>query len=180
MWRSYAIILNFGSGGKGILLHGITRGGDGAKVTEREAGELLLDFPKRWDGLREMREQRQAILEENKSAAAYDGSRMGQGGHSDQTGKKAGRLAELGGQDAVLLEAIRNWLSVGMMDQKDWVILTDLWRGANIQAIIKRRKCWDIGLRWQRMTRQLVRFVGDACGEHGAACVSIQQKSRRG
>ena len=71
-------------------------------MTDREAGELLLDFPKRWDGLQAVREQRQVILDEYKSAAAYDGSRMGQGSHSDQTGKKAGRLAELGGQDAVL------------------------------------------------------------------------------
>ena len=149
-------------------------------MTEREAGELLLDFPKRWDGLQAMREQRQAILDEYKSAAAYDGSRMGQGSHSDQTGKKAGRLAELGGQDAVLLEAVRNWLSVGMMDTKDRTILIDLWRGAGIQTIIKRRKCWDIGLRWQRMTRQLIRFVGDACGGHGAACASIRQSDRRG
>ena len=149
-------------------------------MTEREAGELLLDFPKRWDGLQAMREQRQAILDEYKSAAAYDGSRMGQGSHSDQTGKKAGRLAELGGQDAVLLEAVRNWLSVGMMDTKDRTILIDLWRGAGIQTIIKRRKCWDIGLRWQRMTRQLIRFVGDACGEHGAAYANIQQRTRRG
>ena len=122
----------------------------------------------------------QAILEEYKSAAAYDVSRMGQGSHSDQTGKKAGRLAELGGQDAVLLEAVRNWLSVGMMDTKDRTILIDLWRGANIQTIIKRRKCWDIGLRWQRMTRQLTRFVGDACGEHGAAYANTQQSNRRG
>ena len=149
-------------------------------MTEREAGELLLDFPKRWDGLQAMREQRQAILDEYKSAAAYDGSRMGQGSHSEQTGKKAGRLAELGGQDAVLLEAVRNWLSVGMMDTKDRTILIDLWRGAGIQTIIKRRKCWDIGLRWQRMTRQLIRFVGDACGGHGAACASIRQSDRRG
>ena len=149
-------------------------------MTEREAGELLLDFPKRWDGLQAMREQRQAILEEYKSAAAYDGSRMGQGSHSDQTGKKAGRLAELGGQDAVLLEAVRNWLSVGMIDTKDRTILIDLWRGVNIQTIIKRRNAWDIGLRWQRMTRQLIRFVGDACGGPGAACVSIQQSNRRG
>ena len=149
-------------------------------MTDREAGELLLDFPKRWDGLQAMREQRQVILDEYKSAAAYDGSRMGQGSHSDQTGKKAGRLAELGGQDAVLLEAIRNWLSVGMMDQKDRIILLDLWRGAGIQTIIKRRKAWDIGLRWQRMTRQLIHFVGDACGERGAACVNTQQRNRRG
>ena len=148
-------------------------------MTEREAGELLLDFPKRWDGLQAMREQRQAILDEYKSAAAYDSVRMGRGSHSDQTGKKAGRLVELGGQDAVLLEAVRNWLSVGMMDTKDRTILIDLWRGAGIQTIIKRRKCWDIGLRWQRMTRQLIRFVGDACGEHGAAYANTQQKSRR-
>ena len=149
-------------------------------MTDREAGELLLDFPKRWDGLQAVREQRQVILDEYKSAAAYDGSRMGQGSHSDQTGKKAGRLAELGGQDAVLLEAVRNWLSVGMMDQKDRVILLDLWRGVNVQTIIKRRKCRDIGLRWQQMTRQLIRFVGDACGGPGAACANTQQKSRRG
>ena len=148
-------------------------------MTDREAGELLLDFPKRWDGLQAMLEQRQAILDEYKSAAAYDGSRMGQGSHSDQTGKKAGRLAELGGQDAVLLEAVRNWLSVGMMDTKDRTILIDLWRGVNIQTIIRRRKCWDIGLRWQQMTRQLTRFVGDACGGHGAVCACIPMNRRR-
>ena len=149
-------------------------------MTEREAGELLLDFPKRWDGLQTMREQRQAILDEYRSAAAYDGGRIGQGSHSDQTGKKAWRLAELEGQDAVLLEAVRDWLSVAVVDQKDRTILIDLWRGVNIQTIIKRRKAWDIGLRWQRMTQRLIRFVGDACGGHGAACANIQQKSRRG
>ena len=148
-------------------------------MTEREAGELLLDFPKRWDGLQTMREQRQAILDEYRSAAAYDGGRIGQGSHSDQTGKRAGRLAEIKEQDA-LLQAVRNWLAVGVVDQKDRSILLDLWRGVNIQTIIKRRKAWDIGLRWQRMTQRLIRFVGDACGEHGAACANIQQKSRRG
>lgn len=149
-------------------------------MTDREAGELLLDFPKRWDGLQAMREQRQAILDEYKSAAAYDGGRMGQGSHSDQTGRKAGRLAELEGKDAVLLQAVRNWLSVGVVDQKDRSILLDLWRGVGIQTIIKRRKAWDIGLRWQRMTQSLIRFVGDACAGHGAACANTQQRSRRG
>ena len=148
-------------------------------MTEREAGELLLDFPKRWDGLQAMREQRQAILDEYRSAAAYDGGRMGQGSHSDPTGKRAGRLAEIKEQDA-LLQAVRNWLMIGLTDTKDRIILLDLWRGANIQTIIKRRKAWDIGLRWQRMTRQLTRFVGDACGERGAACVNTQQRNRRG
>ena len=148
-------------------------------MTEREAGELLLDFPKRWDGLQTMREQRQAILDEYRSAAAYDGGRIGQGSHSDQTGKRAGRLAEIKEQDA-LLQAVRNWLAVGVVDQKDRSILLDLWRGVNIQTIIKRRKAWDIGLRWQRMTQRLIRFVGDACGGHGAACANIQQSNRRG
>ena len=148
-------------------------------MTEREAGELLLDFPKRWDGLQTMREQRQAILDEYRSAAAYDGGRIGQGSHSDQTGKRAGRLAEIKEQDA-LLQAVRNWLAVGVVDQKDRSILLDLWRGVNIQTIIKRRKAWDIGLRWQRMTQRLIRFVGDACGEHGAPCVTIRQSDRLG
>ena len=148
-------------------------------MTEREAGELLLDFPKRWDGLQTMREQRQAILDEYRSAAAYDGGRIGQGSHSDQTGKRAGRLAEIKEQDA-LLQAVRNWLAVGVVDQKDRSILLDLWRGVNIQTIIRRRNAWDIGLRWQRMTQRLIRFVGDACGGHGAACANIQQSNRRG
>ena len=88
-------------------------------------------------------------------------------------------MAEIKEQDA-LLQAVRDWLAIGLTDTKDRVILTDLWRGANIQTIIKRRNAWDIGLRWQRMTRQLIRFVGDACGEHGAAYANTQQSDRRG
>ena len=88
-------------------------------------------------------------------------------------------MAEIKEQDA-LLQAVRDWLAIGLIDTKDRVILLDLWRGANIQTIINRRKCWDIGLRWQQMTRQLIRFVGPACGEHGAACANIQQRTRRG
>ena len=145
-------------------------------MTEREAGELLLAFPGRWENLQAKRE---SILEAYHSISAYDGPRIQTSGHSDPTGKRAGRLAEIKEQDA-LLQAVRDWLAIGLIDTKDRVILTDLWRGANIQTIIKRRKCWDIGLRWQQMTRQLIRFVGPACGEHGAACANTQQKSRRG
>ena len=145
-------------------------------MNEHEAGELLLAFPGRWENLQAKRE---SILEAYRSINAYDGTRVQISGYSDPTGKRAGRLAEIKEQDA-LLQAVRDWLAIGLIDTKDRVILTDLWRGANIQTIIKRRKCWDIGLRWQRMTRQLIRFVGDACGGHGAACASIRQSDRRG
>ena len=147
-------------------------------MTDQEAGELLLDFPKRWESLQAIREQRRAILDEYKSAAAYDGARMGQGSHSDQTGRRAGRLVELGEQDS-LLQVVRDWLTIGLTDTKDRVILTDLWRGLGIQTIIKRRNAWDIGLRWRRMTQGLIRFVGAACGEHGAACACIRKSNRR-
>ena len=145
-------------------------------MTEREAGELLLAFPGRWENLQAKRE---SILEAYHSINAFDVVRIQTGGHSDPTGKRAGRLAEIKERDA-LLQAVRDWLAIGLTDTKDRIVLLDLWRGASIQTIIKRRNAWDIGLRWQRMTRQLILFVGDACGEHGAACANIQQRTRRG
>ena len=149
-------------------------------MTQLEASKLLLEFPSRWEGLRTMREQRQAILDGYKSAAAYDGSRFGQGSHSDATGRKAGKLAGLEGGHDVVLEGVRHWLTFGVTDTKDRVLLLDLWRGAKIQTIIKRRRMWDIGLRWERMTQGLVRFVGNVNGGPGVACANIHWNARTG
>ena len=145
-------------------------------MTEREAGELLLAFPGRWENLQAKRE---SILEAYHSISAYDGPRIQTSGHSDPTGKRAERLAGIKEQD-VLLQAVRNWLAIGLIDTKDRIILLDLWRGVSVQTIIRRRNCWDIGLRWQRMAQRLIRFVGPACGEHGAAYATSLQNGRRG
>ena len=143
-------------------------------MTEQAAGELLISFPKHWEGLQAKREQ---ILEAYHSAAAYDGARIQTSGHSDPTAKRAGKLIEAEEQDA-LLQEVRRWLAIGP-DQTDRLILIGLWRGLGVMTIAKRHRAWDIRQRWQRMTQDLSRFAGDACGEHGAVCACIPRSSRR-
>ena len=143
-------------------------------MTELEASKLLLSYPDKWAAQQAKREQ---ILESYHASSDLSAARSRNSGISNPTARRAGKLLEIGAQDP-LIEAVKQWLTFGP-DPKDRLILIGLWRGLGVGTIARRYRAWDIHERWQRMTQRLIRFVGDACGEPGAACANIRLNNRR-
>lgn len=143
-------------------------------MTELEASKLLLSFPDKWAAQQAKREQ---ILESYHASSDLSAARSRASGISNPTARRAGKLLEIGAQDPII-EVVRQWLVIGP-DQKDRQILIALWRGLSVATVARRYRAWDIHERWRRLTRDLIHYVGPACGEPGAACANIRLNNRR-
>ena len=142
-------------------------------MTEIQSECLILQYPKRWDLIQELREQ---IIEASGNGEAYCKAATGSG-HGDNTFKKTARLALLAEEESVL-EVIREWLANGL-DPEDRIFLIGFWRGRTLVEM--DRDAGRIGAAWQslkRMVNGLSLFAGRACGEPGPACAGIQGKPR--
>lgn len=143
-------------------------------MNERQAEYILREYPTRWAAMREMREQ--IIASYGNGEAAHGGTPAS--GHSDPTFSKAARLVALGDEESIL-KVVREWLSVGM-NPEDRAFLIGLWRGHTLAEI--DRDAGQIGNASQRlknMTKNLIRFAGNANAENGPACAAIQTRSHR-
>jgi len=140
-------------------------------MTGFEAECLLLGYPCRWSVAREMRQQ---IIDSQDNGRLCHEGRAQQGQHADSTFKKMVQLDALAQEEAVL-EVFREWLTTGLAPE-DRILLINLWRGRTLSEL--DREAGQLGSAWRRfqhMAKSLIRFVGGACGEHGAACANIQQ-----
>ncbi len=136
---------------------------------------VLLRFPKQWDRVRVLREQ---IMNSSGPGEAYHHCQFGYG-HSDNTLRKAMRLAELD-TEKELLKKVREWLSIGLAPE-DRVFLICVWRGRTMSDLDR-----DIGQiggarkRLQELVNELSHFVGHACVEHGPASAATPRKHLQG
>ena len=135
-------------------------------MTKSEAQTVLTEFPRRWESLRERRQQ---ILESYGNGAAYHGGDRGSG-YGDATAKKAAKLVDLEMEES-LLGVVREWLTLGL-DPVDRQIIVNLWRGQT-----PSRSGQVAEQRFRQMVNGLIHFAGIVRGGHGPAYANTQPNS---
>ena len=142
-------------------------------MNERQAEDLLREYPARWAALCEMREQ---IISSGGNGEAFHGGAP-TSGHSDPTFSRAVRLLALSEEES-LLKAVRAWLSV-RMNPEDRAFLIGLWRGRTLADFDRHAgRIGSASMRLQEMTKSLIQYVGAVCGGNGPACANIHARSR--